>query len=483
MSHLYRRLIWGCVITITTCVCASNAFAQTDIERARAEFQAGAQAHQEQDYESAVEHFLEANRIAPNERLLLYIGQSYASMGEVSDALEYVRQYAASSAEAAQEVADLIDELERRLASIFLSAQHQVGRAHSLASQAYGRPDPDAWMRSDGTVVPLFVDSDPAGAEVFLDTTTLGPMGRTPLRTSVFVGAHLVIVELPHHRGYREVVDAQAPEDGRVASVYATLERGTALVDIAVRPISARLTYISPTGDQINLGTGGWEGELPAGPGVFLIQHAGLDRRIEAVLDTSTSAQDLTLYLDPDDEVTQAPAELGILTIRSNLAFAVVTVDRDEVGTGLGEFTAELTPGLHTIRVCQDGYECAVDNVRIGSGERQTWLAPTRLEAISSTPVGGIVTASIAAAAAGAGVFFILDSGTKRDEGDEDGADTSAIIAYSSFGVAAALAVTSIVLFAGSGPDNSAQANSVPSFQLGAAPTSDGWGISFGGQF
>ena len=155
-------------------------------------------------------------------------------LGDATEALQYVEDYAASSAEAAGEVAGLMEELRTRVNSIFASAQYAVGSALDLACRTYCDQG-DGPIRTDLSVAPLFVDSEPAGAEVYLDTTSLGPIGRTPLRTSVFVGAHVVIVELDHHRGFREVVDVTTPEHGAVTSVYAHLERGVAAVDLTVR--------------------------------------------------------------------------------------------------------------------------------------------------------------------------------------------------------------------------------------------------------
>ena len=481
MRQIRRKAILSVAFTILVSAWASNAQAQTDVERARSQFQQGTQAYQNGDYEAAIEHFDEANRIAPNARLLLYIGQCYEVTGNNEQALEYVRQYADTGPEAEAEVQDLIGVLEDRIDefmnNIYARAGHGVATAWGLARDTYGVPDDDIVI--GGSVAPIIVESDPAGAEVYFGNTTLGPSGRTPLHTGAFVGPTVVIVELPYHRTFREVIDIQMPEHGSVTSVFAYLERGVAAVDISVRPVSARVTYISPTGDQRPLGTGGFVGELPAGPGVFLIQHAGEDRRVERILEVDQDVQQFTLYLDENGRHVDEPVALGTLVVRSNLAFATVTVDGATIGTGLGDFTQDLTPGLHTVRVCQEGYHCAVDNVRIDSGERQTWLAPVRLEEVSSTPWGGIVTASLGGVAAGLGIYFLVDAGSKRDEGETDGADTSEILSYASFGVAGALIITSIVLFVTSGPEHNASTADNGRFLFGTGPTGDGWGVSF----
>lgn len=455
-----------------------------DVEAARAAFQRGNEAMQSGDFEAAIQHFVEANDLAPNPLLLRYIAQCYTQLDDYVHALEYLRAYADSSPEVEAEVRETIESIEEMLSDAYARAGRTVGHAHRLAAVAGGeqRGDNPFAMVGDPEVVPLQVRSQPEGAEVYIDSTSLGSVGRTPLDTMVFVGPHVVIVSLPHHSTYREVVNIEPLRGGPVPIISATLQRGAANVDISVRPITTRVTYISPIGDVQSLGQGGYEGELPAGPGVFLLQQAGQERRVERTLAVSDGdVEAFTLYLDPAEEArSDVREELATLTIRSNLPFAEITVDRAPVGQGIGEFETQLTPGMHTVRVCQSGYVCAVDNVRLASGERQTWVAPTRLEEESSgVPVGGIVTAVLGAGALATGGVF-LASYLGADEGET----ADLIIGISGLAVGTGLAIASIAMFAGSGPENDASAAQIaPPFQLGVGPGPDGWGFAFGARF
>jgi hypothetical protein len=219
-----------------------------------------------------------------------------------------------------------------------------------------------------------------------------------------------------------------------------------------------------------DLGTGSFEGVLDAGDGVFLIQRAGEERRIEVTLEGSDEIQELSLNLDPRDDTARVVSELGTLTIRMNLAFAAVSLDGVVVGVGIGEFESEVTPGLHTVRVSQDGYQTVIDNVRVDSGESLSWQAPPILVPIGGANVGGIVTAVLGVGGLVAGVVMLPAA-------DSDDSIAPAIVAL---GVGGALAITSIVLFATGGPDNSASASVQPPLRFAVGPTSDGWGVTLG---
>ncbi|MCA9564867.1 MAG: hypothetical protein KC561_15325 [Myxococcales bacterium] len=231
--------------------------------------------------------------------------------------------------------------------------------------------------------------------------------------------------------------------------------------------------------------------------GIFLVQHAGRERRIERVLEGTGGDEVFTLYLDPDDEargVDDGPTLSRLVLTNNTLPNAVITVDGVTAGTGAGEFETELAPGAHRVRVCQAGYYCDEDLVRMVAGETQTWVAPSMLTAVEvGAPVGGIVTSVLAAGAVGTGIVFILDSGSTRGDADDlraagdtagadeldSDADTSAIIGYSALGAGVVLGVVSAILFVNHGPDDdvASQLRDVPRF--GAAPGRDGWQFSF----
>ncbi|MCA9564868.1 MAG: PEGA domain-containing protein, partial [Myxococcales bacterium] len=72
-------------------------------------------------------------------------------------------------------------------------------------------PD-EIWNTDDPRTVPILVRSQPDGAEVYIDTMELGPVGRTPLRYRLFAGPHVIIVTKSHHSVWREVVNLEPLE-------------------------------------------------------------------------------------------------------------------------------------------------------------------------------------------------------------------------------------------------------------------------------
>jgi hypothetical protein len=471
-----------------------SALAQSgNTEAAREAFGRGNEAYQSGDYRTAIRHFQEANEIVPNARLLLYIGQCYAALNEPLDALTYVRQYAEADPANARQVADLIANLESAVNEVFNQARAEVEAALRLA---LGEPPPPVEPPPDWQVVQLRVHSTPTGAEVFIDDEELGSVGRTPLTTQVFPGVHHVIVKLSGHGTHRERL-VVTPHQTTVPLIEARLERLNAQVDITLNPITARATYIADDGTVVDLGQGGYRGELPAGSGRFIIQQGGQERTIERELEgiQGGGPQQITLNLDPRDDVEEAPEELGTLTVQSNLAFATVSVDGEEVGTGIGEFQVRLTPGPHTIRVTQEGYVTEADLVRMGSGEALTWRAPSRLEPVGSTPWGGIITGGLGVASVVTGVIFGISSSGAQDDfnscqndatcsaddarGFRDDAKGNALLADIFYGVGGALIITSIVLFVTSGPSESGSAAAASPVRFGAAPNdTGGWGFT-----
>ncbi|MBN1947442.1 MAG: PEGA domain-containing protein [Bradymonadales bacterium] len=486
-------MVWGPLVALAVLLCAGGASAQSqgDLDAAREQFRLGNEAYQAERWQEAIQYFERANSIVPNVRLMLYIGQCYLAMDDPFRALEYIRTYANSSEAAYGEVVELLHALEQTQNLALERAQRAVDHAWRLAR---GGDDRDIASRaiSDIRVVPIQIRSTPSGASVFVDDESLGPVGRTPLDTQLFVGVHHIIVRLDHYQPFVQRIAVAPLDGGPVPLVSAVLQRGQAEVDIRVNPITARVTYITDDGQTFNLGQGGFTGTLPAGRGVFLVQHAGQERRIEQAVMGTGDVERFTLNLNPADDIRPTEVQLGTLVVRSNLHHATISVDGAAMGEGIGEYERDLRPGPHTVRVSQEGYQTVTDLVNITSGERLTWVAPTRLEEVGGIPWGGIVTGALGAGAIVTGVVFgvaasdsetqfndcQLDPACGYDEGDgyRGDAKTNALIADISFGVGAALAVTSVVLFLTAGPKEQASASAGLPFSVAAGPLAGGFG-------
>jgi hypothetical protein len=225
-------------------------------------------------------------------------------------------------------------------------------------------------------VIPIQVRSSPAGAEVFIDDENLGPVGRTPLDTNLFVGPHHIIIKLDNYGTHRERINITPLSGGPIPIVNVNLFREDVQVEITFNPITARGVYIGVDGETIDLGMRSYSGELPAGDAVFLLQRSGSSRRIERTISASGGVQRFTLNLNPSDDVEDVRARVGTLIIHSEQAGVIITVDGNEVGRGTGDFETQQSAGQHTIRVSREGYETAVETLEVYENERLRWTVP-----------------------------------------------------------------------------------------------------------
>lgn len=344
---------------------------QDAVDEAREAFWVGNDAYVEGDYPTALEQFQLAYELAPNAALLEYIGRTYVGMGRYPEAIASFERFAEEDPEAGSEIAELVEALrEDMLDAAFAAARDGVGRALAVArgEQPTSQADSRAQLGTRMTNVPVQVVSTPRAAEVFIDGTEYGAFGVTPLETRLFTGPHLIEVRKPYYEPASQVVNVSVPRRGEsIAVVRFTLERQQVATEVSVRPLTARISHVSEDGERTDLGTGAWTGTLPAGPGTFIIQNAGRDRRVERVLEPSDDGAvvEVALSLDEDASGPSIAISVGTLVVVSQVDEGRVLVDGRSIGEGIGEFEAMLTPGPHRLEVTKDGHEPFEQTVEI----------------------------------------------------------------------------------------------------------------------
>lgn len=332
-----------------------------DEAAAREAFWAGDEAYAAGHFEAAIEHFLEADRLAPNGELQAYIGRAYLRMGNLAEALDAFEAYAATGEEAAADMEQVLHDLRAELyADIFEAGRFVIWRA---VREARGEePDPEQVRRNELGArtrdFPVQVLSDPRGAQVFIDGDEYGAFGVTPLNVTLFVGSHHIEVRAPHHESESIEFDLDGDQH-EVTVLRFELVRNTVEVDLTIEPRTARAAWITESGERFDLDAGSHVGELPAGPGVFVVQGAGDDRRIEDVLESS-DGEVLTRTLALREATVGNDTfvvSIGTIFITSETPGALVLVDGREVGQGAGTFEATVSPGPHSVEVTKDGHE------------------------------------------------------------------------------------------------------------------------------
>lgn len=356
-----------------------------NVQRARAAFADGNAAYLEGRYRDAIAHFDRANTIAPNPRLLEYIGRCYLNLSDYAGALRSYRAYADSSAEAAAEVAELLQGLQR---DATISATYKASdNVNDALARANGETPPPRDLRRQelGTLmrdVTVQIRTTPRGADVFIDAIELGSVGQTPLETPLFTGRHFVEVRREHYAPQNRVINVTIPGPGEsIPVVEFTLERLQVPTEVTVAPATARAAFLSDDGTRVDMGIGGWQGTLPAGPGAFVLQHAGRDRRIEHVVQAGDDGvARIALSLDDGPTAPRAEVRLGrVIVVVSGLEGAQVLVNGRPIGTTPGTVEAELTAGTHTVEIAMEGFETWRQDIDVTGGAEVRVYGPSTL--------------------------------------------------------------------------------------------------------
>lgn len=351
------------------------------IQEASRLFQEGNIDYVEGRYDEAIENFREAYDLAPNARLLEYIGRCYIHLEDYGRALEAYEAYAATSDEAALEVGERVSDL-RAMATraAFDAARWGVRAGHSRARGE--QPRPRSFYRQEIGLnirdVQVQILSTPRGADVYVDEISLGPVGVTPLTTPLFTGRHLIEVRKPWHLPARQIVSITPLGAGESIPVFSfRLERIQVPVSVTVSPPTTSITFIGDDGNAVRMGTGAWQGVLPAGPGAFLLQQGGRDRRIERVVELAEGEERAEIALHMVDPVaSRTSVAIGRLIIVSQSAGEIL-VDGEVVGRSPGEVGVDVRAGEHRVEVRATGFVSWTQTVVVGANaETRVYAAP-----------------------------------------------------------------------------------------------------------
>lgn len=355
------------------------------LTRAREAFGDGNAAYLEGRYRDAVQHFERANNIVPNPRLLEYMGRCYSNLGDYAQAIRSYQAFSDSSSAAAVEVTEVLAGLRHdAMVNAMYKASDSLDAA--LAAANGETPPPRDLRRQElGTQmrdVTVQIRTTPRGADVFIDAIELGAVGQTPLETPLFTGRHFIEVRREHYATQSRVVNVTVPGAGQsIPVVEFDLVRLQVPVEVTVSPPTARVTFVSDAGERVDMGIGGWNGILPAGPGAFLLQQGGRDRRIEYVVTAADSGTvQIALALDALQQSTRTAVRIGhVIVVVEHLEDARVLVDGRDIGATPGTFESEVTVGTHTIEIVRDGFETWRQDVEVAADGETRIYGPSSL--------------------------------------------------------------------------------------------------------
>jgi hypothetical protein len=500
-------------------VCGGVAQSQEDPQQQRAleRYQQGRDAYRDGKFDEAVEAFQDAYGLKPNAKLLLFIARAYDKKGDsAGEALQYLERYAATSQRASEEVGPQLLEVRRAFAARMVSsARSRVLQARAVASSR--EPEAKVPTLEDPNVgnpvfndVPYAVRTQPPGARVYVDDREWGVQAETPDTFPLFPGAYKLIVEKEFYDTVElNVVIEGLDKNKRPQFTELALVRQQVAVTVKARPTSARIVYVGDDGVSRDLGSGKWEGELPAGPAKFVVRSSTQgERTFEEVLLLSqrdeTGRQRLELDLRREGDVAPDEKITGTLVVKSYLLGGEVYVDGRKIGDTPGSVEASVAPGGHTVELRKAGYRPWEASLRIDRGEREEVQAPEELELLPDEGIswGGWLFTSVGVAAAGAGGFLTFQGITQQSDADalvrpnsedngadairrreeiaslEEDADKSHLLSYICYGVGGASLLGGILFFALDGGEPVASGEEGEArWRFGALPLPDGGGV------
>ncbi|MEC7523564.1 MAG: PEGA domain-containing protein [Myxococcota bacterium] len=310
-------------------------------------------------YDAAVREFMIGQRIAPNPNTLLNIAFCFRALERNEEAYMYFAE--------------------------FLDADTEHPERRARAEEALQELTP--------RVALVRIESDPSGADIYVDRAELGRYGQTPRVLALTPGEHRVWVEREGHRPAASVVTL---ERGRTVTV--TLEPPAIVGRLRLTASApARVRVIGPSGVV-------WEGESP----VDAELPAG-HYEVRAVSGRDRWSEALTV---PADGVASAHAELtgptGELSVIANHPGAQIRIDGEEWGYA-PQVLGRVPVGTHQLELRLDGMRPYAGEIEITEDAR-SWARVSLSPAPRGPFTEDTVTAGALALAllGAAGVFTAM---------------------------------------------------------------------------
>ena len=309
-------------------------------EEADYHFQLGVEAQTRAEYRVALGHYLASQRLAPNANVVFNIAVCYEALDHPLQAFRHYADY----------LAEETDPEERRLAE-------------------------DALTRLRARVSVVRIESEPAGATVYVDRRDLGVRGTTPLVLALDGGTHEVMLELPGHLPEHASVEAVEGTETvverrlRPRPGYLSIEGGP---PGAVAVIGGDITAQRPLPVELELDPGSYQITIRA-PG-----HRAHTARVAV---ESGAVERL---------VPELELEGGSALFETSPEGALVELDGRPVGfTPLA--VSDVDPGEHHAVLSREGYITTAIDLHVSARERavvrQTLSRSDEFVAASRQPV------------------------------------------------------------------------------------------------
>jgi len=334
--------------------------------------------YQQGRYEEAIQEFFLVQRLVPSSLALFNIGLCFRQLGRESEAFLAMSEYLAS-----------------------LPPDDPDDGRRAQAEQLLERLAPE--------VARVRVESDPPGAEIFVDGVENGSYGHAPRLIAVRPGPHSIILRHPGYRPSTVPVEVAAGDEAEVVATMTPLV-GT----LAVNALPAgEVRVVDPEGTVVAQGDTPFEADVR--PGTYAVEVARPGYR--TFRDLARVDEERTTELTP--ALRRLPRPTGRLTVTSNVDGAAVFVDEAPVG-----FTPLILPavdaGAHDLRVEADDRQPFEGGFEV-TPETPSWATVTleRDDLDRHSPATWVLGAGGAAALIAAGGVGIAALRTHRAHEDQ----------------------------------------------------------------
>jgi outer membrane receptor protein involved in Fe transport len=271
------------------------------------------------DYRTALEHLLLSNRLVPNRNVVFNIARAYEELGEYDQAFRHYTDYLA-----------LEDDPEMRA-----SGERSIEGIRSR-------------------VALVQIDTEPAGATIYVDRRNLGPRGVTPRTLALDPGEHELFLEL---EGYRPGTATTTVTVGETSEVTTSLEQILGEIRIAGSPEGAEVHFGTP--DDPVVATVPATIAAPPGNRVLVVtapSHQVHRTVVEVVAEQTT------------DVVVDLAILTGAVVVDALEHDALIEID--DQPAGFTPAVLEVPVGQHEVRVSRQGFRPHEETILVEDDQR-----------------------------------------------------------------------------------------------------------------
>ncbi len=367
---------------------SSTAQAQDEsLNRARDAFDSGQDLFQAGKFTEAAEKFKTAYAARPFSQFLFNIGACYEKANDYPTALDYYGQYLKANPSK-----DDADKTKKRITALTKAVDEGKAGNTDPANQT------EAVKNLDNIAIRGFVviESDPPGADIYLDNAEGEPLAKTPWNGS-FDGQHLVIIE---RKGSKSAEKTIRPDPNKMQTFVFVLGEEDYLGYLAVSSnIPGANIYIDDKSVGVK-GTTPWSDEIKPGKHKIWVTKTGYSEYATEVEVLPGETHKVSATLEG--------AEVGYLNVRGKGVERYKIYVDGEVLCKRGPCLKPLEAGKHKVSIRRSGYRSYNKSIDVQSKTEVTVRAelapdPSRSDAI--------ISYIFAAAFAGGGYYL----GTRAD--------------------------------------------------------------------